>query len=329
MMKGTLAILAVISLILLGSLQALRPVPVPSPQPAGTTITLVEYWRRVQDTRTLVQGLQNTPSLLSHILLEVPAGEWERTTAVLLSDGTTIPVDHAFLAAQLRADPPNLSRLDQLLSSLLAARDSWPQGTGSTADLAALERILARSEFQWQTDEPSPLARLWEQVQQWFWRLLQRLVPQGLANAPAVRYALIALGILAVALALFYGLRGVLSGLVTEKEIEQDVAAEENLTASTALKRAESLARGGDYRAAVRYLYLSSLLLLEENGLLRYDRSLTNREYLRSVAALPELAAALRRVVETFERVWYGYQPLDEAAYCQYAEWVADLRRLR
>jgi hypothetical protein len=38
----------------------------------------------------------------------------------------------------------------------------------------------------------------------------------------------------------------------------------------------------GDYRTAVRYLYLSLLLLLEEHGLLRYDRPLTDREYLQA-----------------------------------------------
>jgi hypothetical protein len=120
-----------------------------------------------------------------------------------------------------------------------------------------------------------------------------------------------------------------LVGLVSEKELGLDDAGEENLTATRALRRAEALAGGGDYRTAVRYLYLSALLLLEENGLLRYDRSLTNREYLRSVADFPELAAALRRVVEVFERVWYGYELLDEPAYRRYTTWVKELRRLR
>ena len=66
---------------------------------------------------------------------------------------------------------------------------------------------------------------------------------------------------------------------------------------------------------------------LEERGILRYDRSQTNREYINSVAHSPRLAARLRGVVEVFDRVWYGYQPLDEATYDRYAEEVKDLRR--
>jgi hypothetical protein len=328
-MKGARSILAIISLILLGWLQSAQPLPVASLQPAGQTLTLAEYWQRVQETRTLVEQLADKSPALAHVLLVAPAARWEQATAVILPDGTHIPVDHTFLVAQLRADPPDIPNLDQLLGNLLAARNDWPKATWSAADMAVLDSILARPEFQWQAQEQSALARWWEQAREWVRRLLQRLIPDTLADAPIVRYVLTALGILALGAALFYGLRGVLAGLVTEKSLGQDEAAEEDLTAATALKRAELLAGGGDYRAAVRYLYLSALLLLEENGLLRYDRSLTNREYLRSVASFPELAAALRRVVEIFERVWYGYQPLDEAAYNQYADWVAELQRLR
>ena len=41
----------------------------------------------------------------------------------------------------------------------------------------------------------------------------------------------------------------------------------------------------------------------------------------------PRLASLLREVVEVFDRVWYGYQPLDETTYQQYAAQVAELHR--
>jgi hypothetical protein len=117
---------------------------------------------------------------------------------------------------------------------------------------------------------------------------------------------------------------------VAQAEVELDAAAAgELLTADTAFKKAQGLADAGDYRTAVRYLYLSSLLMLDERGLLRYDRSQTNREYLRSVAHLPQLAALLREVIEVFDRVWYGYYPLDEITYAEYATRVAELRQQR
>jgi hypothetical protein len=39
------------------------------------------------------------------------------------------------------------------------------------------------------------------------------------------------------------------------------------------------------------------------------------------------LASLLREVVEVFDRVWYGYQPLDETTYQKYAAQVAELHR--
>jgi hypothetical protein len=323
-------------LILLGSLlvpvllppQALAASPVASQaRPAGETLTLDAYWQRVQETRDLVAKLAGVPPETWRAQLDAAAAQWEQVTAVALPDGTRVPVDHTFLAAQLRRDPPDLEYLDALLENLLAARDSWARESWSAADLEALEQILARPEYQWKPQEPSLLAQWWERVKEWLWDLLDWLIPQGWAGSPALRFVLTALGIAALGAALFFALRGTFAGLATEKELAAEAAGEENLTAAAALKRAEALSGEGDYRAAVRYLYLSALLLLEEHGLLRYDRSLTNREYLRSVAGRPELEAALRRVVEVFEHVWYGYEPLAEPAYLEYKEWVTELQK--
>jgi hypothetical protein len=68
---------------------------------------------------------------------------------------------------------------------------------------------------------------------------------------------------------------------------------------------------------------------LDERNLLRYDRSLTNREYLGSIADRPELAITLREVIDVFDRVWYGFQPLDEKAYNLYVAQVNELRHRR
>jgi hypothetical protein len=73
-------------------------------------------------------------------------------------------------------------------------------------------------------------------------------------------------------------------------------------------------------------LYLSSLLVLDEQGLLRYDRSRTNREYLRSISSRPELAKPLRDVIDVFDRVWYGFEAVDEDTYKTYVEHVQELR---
>jgi hypothetical protein len=124
--------------------------------------------------------------------------------------------------------------------------------------------------------------------------------------------------------------RNIWKDILPETELGSENPADaEILTASQATLRARSLSGSGDYRQAVRYLYLSALLLLDERGLLRYNRTQTNREYLRQLSAQPELAGQLRPVIETFDRVWYGFQPVDEDSYAQYIAQVAALEETR
>ncbi len=202
----------------------------------------------------------------------------------------------------------------------------WPppsyEGAQAADALARLGDILSRPEYQWPQEQLSLLDRLLA-------RLLDFLLQNVLAGGPNSLAAYAVTGLAAVLLfgVLLYILRTVLGNLApapAETEVPEDEGA---LTAGQAARRAEELSHGGDYRTAVRYLYLSALLALDEHGLLRYDRSRTNREYLRSVAARPEVATPLREVVDVFDAVWYGFQPLDQQRYAHYEQQVAQLRR--
>lgn len=290
-----------------------------------------EYWQQVEETQALVSSLWSASPETRHIKLQTAADEWEATTSVALSDGTVVPVDHSFLVAQMRADPPDLGQLDTLLTHLLKSRDTWPQQEVTPADIKALDRILARPEFQWPPDQPSPLEEWWQELRARLLELMANLVPAEVAAVLTpflLNYALPGLGALALILVLAYAMRSLLADFVADQETDAENGDDdEDMTAATALKRAQTLSAGGDYRTAVRYLYLSTLLLLEERGLLRYDRSMTNREYLRSIAHKPELAAIFRDVVTVFDRVWYGYRPLDERAYTWYADRVKELQQ--
>jgi len=129
---------------------------------------------------------------------------------------------------------------------------------------------------------------------------------------------------------LLYAYLNLRRALVAETRVmDEGGLSDERLNADQAYQRADELSSQGDYRHAIRYLYLSALLFLEERGLLRYDRSKTNREVLDSVTNLSELANGLAEVIEVFDRVWYGFYPLDEAAYRRYATRVAELRRVK
>ena len=85
-----------------------------------------------------------------------------------------------------------------------------------------------------------------------------------------------------------------------------------------ARNRALERATDGDYRDAVRYLIWQPCFIWTSKAC-HYDRTRTNREYVRSVRTNPAVAADLQAVVHVFDETWYGYHPLSASAYTAYA----------
>jgi hypothetical protein len=74
-------------------------------------------------------------------------------------------------------------------------------------------------------------------------------------------------------------------------------------------QRAEALARRGEFRQAVRALYLAVLTHLHRADLIRYDPTRTNGEYLRQLRAADGAGAVVEpfgRLTLLFEQKWYG-----------------------
>jgi hypothetical protein len=93
-------------------------------------------------------------------------------------------------------------------------------------------------------------------------------------------------------------------------------AAEAGWTAQQARAAAETAAGAADYRKAIRYRYLATLLALDEAGHMRFDPALTNHEYLQRAPA--PLREPLGPLVGIFERLWYGGFPATAEDYRAY-----------
>ncbi len=100
---------------------------------------------------------------------------------------------------------------------------------------------------------------------------------------------------------------------------------ERNLSSMQSSQRAVEQAAAGNYRDAIRYLYLTTLILLDERGLLRFDHSLTNREYLQRLGP-SRLTALLTPIVDTFDRTWYGHNLPTREEYDHYASMVDEVK---
>lgn len=297
------------------------------------TVTIATFWQRVDHTLTTLRQLKSEPESKVSSALDDLAHQWSQVDALSLPDPEnpsteiTIPVDASFLVSELRQRPYNLNRLLNRFGDLQNVRSLSASRAFGKADLAALKVILESPDFQWNR-VPSPLEKFWEE----FWARINDWLNEffggnGEVSVPVPSEGLTIGASVLLIIVLLFVFRALFSDfLVDAAAKDEQMAGDELLTAESALQKAKDISRGGDYRTAVRYLYISSLLTLDERGLMRFDRSKTNREYLRSVAALPQLSAPLRDVIDVFDRVWYGFQPLDEDSFQHYAEKVDQLR---
>jgi hypothetical protein len=302
-----------------------------APTYAQAPLNLIEYRQLLADSQAIVADLGPLSPEAQDSILARLAERWESVTAVTLPNNEQTAVNNAFILEQLRARPADSIALQGLFAEMATAVEQWPDPRHTPGDTAPLAEILTRPEFNWQEPEPTWRDRLWEWALTNLFNLLEWLFGRGeLANFSWLNWLLTIGGFLLLLGAVIYALRGLRASLTADVNTDVDGhLAHEAISADEALRRAQAFSSEGDQRLAVRYLYLSALLMLEERGLLRYDRSQTNREYLRSVAHRPDLATILQEVVEVFDRVWYGFQPIEEADVTHYTARVGELRRLQ
>ncbi|NWG05716.1 MAG: DUF4129 domain-containing protein [Chloroflexi bacterium] len=285
------------------------------------------YWELVRNTRQTIIRLEASPENDVRAGLDELVSQWEHVKAVEFPDQSVVSIDPSHLIGELKKEPPDLGRLEALMDALLQAHEEYPRRVFTVQDVEPLREILERPEFQWQEAQPA-------QNPAWIQRILDAIaefmnrLAYGVQNGVYYgRVPLILAAVLLFLLSLYFITRNLSRSLVREAELAAENGDEDAvLTSKGAMQRAQTLSGQGDYRNAVRYLYLSSLLILDEHGVLRYDRSRTNREYLRSVSSKPELAKPLGDVIDVFDRVWYGFEAVDDEAYRSYVKHVDELR---
>lgn len=100
------------------------------------------------------------------------------------------------------------------------------------------------------------------------------------------------------------------------KNIASDIAVveEENVSDPDSLLR--NTIRSGNYRLAVRYLYLQSLKRLSEKKFIEINTNKTNYEYVTEIRK-HKFANEFASLTLQYEYVWYGEYPVDERLFEQ------------
>ncbi|CAN5482158.1 DUF4129 domain-containing protein [soil metagenome] len=291
-------------------------------QTPSPTISLEAYKARLTQVRqSLEQTADASPAEINENLVQAQQALAAIKEVQLPSNQLVILQP---LLGPANAQPPTqaiaLARIQLILDQLNAAAND-----NTATRLALLNQILAQPEFN------TPLS-LWDR----FWRWLRSFLPD-LDASPVSRgtstvirlivWAIAGVGGILLIFLLSYWLQGLLGNFVSDFEARRRLASGEGLplTASAARQQATTLAAAGNYRDAVRQLYLSALLALEERNLITYDRSLTNREVLAQLRHQTNVQNHLQPVVETFDNVWYGIQEPDQATFTNYEREIDQL----
>ena len=282
-------------------------------QAQGSGISLADYRARLAQALIDLNG-GGDPALA---LPPIPP--------VALASGDSVYPAPLF-SAESEADIAS-ARLTTAISQLdLSANDN------TAARLAQLDRVAERLDLL----QPS----LWERFLRWLWGWIDRLLPDrspstgsglGRGLTTLVGWLVIVGAGLLLILLLGYWLRHLLGGLLRGHTINEAVTGEDGLPASAAQARqqASQMAESGNYREAVRRLYLAALLRLREREIIRFDSSLTNQEVLARMQSNAPARAHLEPVVDTFDRVWYGVQEPDAQTFERYSREIDALLQER
>jgi hypothetical protein len=225
-------------------------------------------------------------------------------------------------------------------------------GVDTGAYRERLQEILARREFRAVTREGSlpdvdltpewpsfftwlfaHVAAVWDRLVDWVKKVFrddpQREVPLGSGLASVSEPLALALGLVAVALIVLLVLRyrrrkpaeGEESPLLAAPPTAQAMPDALARPADAWARFAEEFGRQGEWRLALRALYLRILVVLHERGAIHYGRQRTNGEYAAVLSRGPA-GEPFGRLTALFDEAWYGNKPFGEAAFNQALEWT-------
>jgi hypothetical protein len=215
-----------------------------------------------------------------------------------------------------------------LAQQIESLRQDLAPGTGPEKrvdPVAAARAVLSGPDF---ASDPLPPPSLMDRFAAWLDRMLSKLhgptgpTPRFHVDPKALEWTFYILMGLAFAVVVWLLVRALSRRGPRARPLvldETETALVEARDTDSLLGLAEQQAKAGDYRRAFRLLYLATLIALDTGGVLRFDRSKTNWEYLRALRAAgrEDVSQALTPMTREFDQVWYGFAPTTAADYAR------------
>lgn len=192
-----------------------------------------------------------------------------------------------------------------------------------------MAEILARPEYHPPRESPfsrlmAALGRVVGRVLEWLLKPLEWLVDRlseiGGEGAPVSRWMviglLLAMAFLLLAHIYYMAARAVRPRRRAVQALRRSGAADPQALWQQARRAADT----GDYRRAVRLLYLSALMHLDRAGLIDYHPSRTNWSYAEALSDASSLAEPFRALTSIADRVLYAGAPATDRVFARAAE---------
>ncbi len=203
------------------------------------------------------------------------------------------------------------------MSSAITMLDKAPEHA-TPEDRDRLEKILKDPEFRPPAEDPLAvyLRDLRRRIFEFLARVLQKLFggQQSSSYTSGLRIIIVAVG----AVALFVLGRAIVQAVARRKpgrrrakKVVLGEEVDESTTSDDLVTAARALASSGDYRGAIRKLFVALIYELDERGVVTLRSEATNREYLALVRDAGRLYPVMTAMTDVFERVWYGQADVD------------------
>jgi hypothetical protein len=311
----------------------------------ASAATLADYRHRVSAAIAVIEQLQaayddEDPSLREHFVItsvtrireDLPARE------TVLLNAQSVVVDNTWLHEALQdCEKTNstkaqraqaLARIEERLRALderlEETQRGQPAASDKDSDKGRLAEILRRPDYNKPASaEGSALGRLWDRFLRWLFSLFPKSKPMTPGGSPFISglaQILIVVACLGGIAFLIWKLGPrYLSSRRGKKKQKREARIvlgerlEPDQTSADLLAQAETLARNGDLRAAIRKAYIALLCELGDRKIVSLAQHKTNRDYLNSVRERTRLYSSMRQLTNSFELHWYGFQPAAES----------------
>ncbi len=318
----------------------------------ASSTTLDNYRSRISTARAKIIGLRSLDYLddsisarikseIGEIRAAIPRTEkidWQggdvETNNIWLHDDLDLLIGESNISkrdAIIDRVGERLQAIGMMVGELTAAA---PGGPTKDEEKRKLAEILSRQEYQKPAANEESLFQRWRrEFLEWLEKMFPRANIQpgemsGLGTLSTL-FQILVYGLLMAAIGyVIYRLLPFISGRFGQRNktpgSERVVLGEtigDDRSGGDLFADAESFARNGELRLAIRKGYIALLCELADQKVIRLARHKTNRDYLRDVRSKKELFENLKGVTGRFEDHWYGSRRSDQQAWEDFREY--------